>query len=129
VIGRERGREGEREGVVRARAPHTELSPHTCAPPSPLSPPSQSHYLVPVLSGQMTNIPNGTLSFAPVYPCPFSLPATLAGTEGTVSCDAAGTYTLALAFGHIELPAGGLSVNGKAYPSPVELGPGESVSW
>lgn len=97
----------------------------------------QSHYgfimvdyfLVPALSGQQTDIPGGRLSFAPVYPCPFNLPALLADTTGTISCDATGQYTLALAFGSLQLPAGGLSVNGKSCSDSVQLTAGQSISW
>lgn len=87
------------------------------------------YYLVPALTGQQTNIPAGQLSFAPLYACPFNLPALLAGTTGTISCDATEQYTMALAFGSLQLPAGGLSVNGKACPVPVQLTAGQSISW
>eukprot|EP01116_Phalansterium_solitarium_P010681 TRINITY_DN2576_c0_g2_i1.p1 TRINITY_DN2576_c0_g2~~TRINITY_DN2576_c0_g2_i1.p1 ORF type:complete len:1038 (+),score=373.87 TRINITY_DN2576_c0_g2_i1:144-3257(+) len=87
------------------------------------------YYLIYALSGQQTNLPNGTLSFAPLYPCPMNLPALLMGVEGTISCDAAGKHTLAIAFGTLALPAGGLSVDSKAYPNPVVLSAGQSVSW
>ena len=88
-----------------------------------------AYWLLPALSGQQTDLASGTLSFAPAFACPFKLPALAAGVTGTVSCDAAGAYTLALAFGSLELPAGGLSVNGRAYAAAVSLGPGDSISW
>ena len=91
-----------------------------------------SYYLVYALSGQQTNIPAGSLTFAPVYACPFALPAMLYNVEGSIACDlAAGspTYTLRLAFGSLTLPAGGLAVNGVAYTGAVALGAGDSVSW
>jgi len=87
------------------------------------------YYLVYALSGQQTDLPAGTLSFAPLYPCPMSLPFGLAGGEGTISCDAGGTWTLALAFGNLTLPVGGLSASGKAFAGAVSLGGGQSVSW
>ncbi len=84
------------------------------------------------LSGQQTNLPAGTLTFKPVYPCPFALPAMLYNVEASVSCDlAAGapTFSLAVAFGTLALPAGGLAVNGVAYAGAVNLAAGDSVSW
>jgi non-lysosomal glucosylceramidase len=87
------------------------------------------YYLPYTLSGQQTNLPSGTLSFAPLYSCPMNLPFGLVGGEGTVSCEASGTYTLSLAFGTLTLPAGGLSVNGKAYAGAVTLFGGQSVTW
>ena len=81
------------------------------------------------LSGQQASLPKGTLSFAPRYAAPFSLPLLLAGTTGRVSADAAGTYTVSIAFGELSLPAGGLSVNGRAFAGAVNLQRGQSVSW
>jgi hypothetical protein len=52
-----------------------------------------------------------------------------AALSGTIACDAAGTWTLAVAFGALQLPAGGLSAGGRAYAGAVDLGPGGSVSW
>jgi hypothetical protein len=89
-----------------------------------------NYWLLGALSGQQTDLGSGVLSFAPLYACPFEVPLLLAGRTGTVSCAAAGgPYTVALAFGTLELPAGGLSVNGRAYASAVSLAAGESVSW
>jgi non-lysosomal glucosylceramidase len=89
------------------------------------------YYLVPLLSGQQAALHQGTLSFNPPFSqkCPFAYPLSLAGTVGRVSCDSTGVYNVSIAFGTLELPAGGLSVNGKAYPQVVSLGKGESVSW
>jgi non-lysosomal glucosylceramidase len=87
------------------------------------------YYLMYALSGQLTNIPNGTLSFAPLYSAPYTVPWALMGKEGTLTVSASGTRTFALAFGTLALPAGGLSVSGVAYPGAVDLGPGQSVSW
>ena len=86
-------------------------------------------YLIYFLSNQQLDIPAGTLSFAPVYACPMSVPFAALGREGALSCDAAGTFTLALAFGDLALPAGGLSANGKVYSGAVSLSGGQSVSW
>jgi len=86
------------------------------------------YYLPPLLSGQQTNIPRGTLSFSPVYPCPFNLPLLLANCTGIVSCTGS-AYTVSISFGSLSLPAGGLSVNGRAYPKAFSLKPGGSVTW
>lgn len=89
-----------------------------------------AYYLAASLANVTVNIPAGTLSFEPLYACPFALPFGLVGREGTVSCNAAGTYTVSLAFGRLNLPAGGLSVNGKPYPQAVSLQGGQGgVSW
>jgi hypothetical protein len=87
------------------------------------------YYLTFSLSGQQLDLPSGTLSFAPLYPCPTSLPFGLIGGEGTISCDAAGAWTLLLAFGNLTLPPGGLSAGGRAYAGAVALQRGQSVSW
>ena len=89
-----------------------------------------NYFLLGALAGQRTDLGAGYLSFLPLFPCPFNVPLLLAGRTGTVSCDAAtGVFTVTLAFGQLQLPAGGLSVNGRVYPSPVSLEAGESVSW
>lgn len=87
------------------------------------------YYLLPVLTGQQTDIPGGQLSFSPLYPCPYTLPLLLAGTTGTVTCSGTAAYNVTLAFGSLSLPAGGLSVSGSSYPGVVNLGPGQSVAW
>ena len=87
------------------------------------------YYLLYSLSGQQIDMPAGTLSFEPLYNCPFSMPFVALGREGTLSCDAAGTYSLSLAFGSLQLPAGGLRVNGHVYAHGVSLSSGQSVSW
>ena len=86
------------------------------------------YYLITVLSGQLTNIPQGSLTFSPVYPCPFNLPLLLANTTGIVSC-ANNTYSVFLAFGSLSLPANGLIVNKRPYPFVVSLQGGQSISW
>ena len=109
----------------------------TINPSSPFPLPLVAHYgfemvdfyIITALSGQQTNMPNGSLSFAPRLPCPMQLPMNAAALTGTIACDAAGTWTLAVAFGSLQLPAGGLSAGGRAYAGAVDLGPGGSVSW
>ena len=86
-------------------------------------------YLHYALSGQQQNIPEGILTFAPVFPAPFTLPFFLAGSSGTVAQDAAGKFTLFLAFGTLNLPAHGLSVNGVPYTQPVSMKRGDTVTW
>ena len=100
--------------------------------PPPSCAPARSYYLVYALSGQQTNIPSGKLTFKPVYPCPFALPAMLYNVEASISCNlAAGapTYSLSVAFGTLALPPGGLAINGVAYAGAVDLAAGDSVSW
>jgi hypothetical protein len=90
------------------------------------------YYLIGALTGQITNIPAGTLTYDPVYACPYTLPVLLQGTEGLLVCatdSGSARYTLTILFGRLSLPGGGLVVAGSACPSTVELGPGESVSW
>ena len=86
-------------------------------------------YLLYALSGQQLDIPSGTLSFSPLYPCPFNVPFVALGREGSLSCTGSNSFTLSLAFGSLELPAGGLSVNGKVYTQAVSLNGGQSISW
>ena len=90
------------------------------------------YYLLPGLTGQVTDIPGGTLSFEPAYACPYTLPVLLMGTEGLLVCDSlAGDtqYTLALLFGSLVLPPGGLSVSNSHYAQAVNLVGGANVSW
>ena len=92
------------------------------------------YYLYGALTGQAQSIPNGTLSFDPVYPCPYTLPVLLMGVEGTLVCTSGGSgggaqYTLALAFGALQLPAGGLAASGKVCAQAVSLAAGQSVTW
>lgn len=87
-------------------------------------------HLVYAITRQQTNIPGGSLAFDPVYHCPYTLPLLLAGTTGTITCNAvSGQYTVAIAFGSLNLPAGGLSIAGSVYPGAVSLSAGESVTW
>lgn len=87
------------------------------------------YYLLPALTGQVTDIPNGVLTFEPAYPCPYTLPVLLQGTEGLLSCSATNSFTLTILFGRLVLPQGGLSVAGNVYAGAVDLSSGLSVSW
>jgi non-lysosomal glucosylceramidase len=89
-----------------------------------------AYYSVLAYSGQQVNLAAGTLSFAPIVSCPYSLPVLLAGSMGTLSCSAdKASYTLSMAFGELTLPAAGLSVSGKTCQKPVSLSAGQSISW
>lgn len=73
-----------------------------------------NYFLLGALSGQQTDVPAGALTFAPLFPCPFELPLLLAGTTGTVACDAGGAFTARVAFGRLTLPAGASPSTGGA---------------
>ena len=89
-----------------------------------------AQHLLLLLSGQQARLHRGQLSFAPIFAPPYSLPVLLLGTEGSLAADAAGRLTLSIAFGSLQLPAGGLSVHGAVYGGgAISLGPGQSVSW
>ncbi len=88
-----------------------------------------NYHIFYALSGQQTNIAAGSLTFNPAFTCPYTLPLLLAGTTGTLTCTAAAQYTVAIAFGSLTLPAGGLVVSGSVYPAPVSLTAGQSISW
>ena len=89
-------------------------------------------YLLPALSGQQGDIASGTLSFAPLVKptatTPVSLPVSLPGVLGTLVVTTT-SRTLRVATGRLVLMAGGLSVDGDAYPGAVSLGAGDSVTW
>jgi len=121
---------------------HTDGSsaqPETTRPIELGAPREQGHYgfmltdlfLLPLLSGQMVDLGSSTvqLSFAPRYRPPYTLPLLLVNCEGTISTSTNGTFTLAVAFGRLQLHAGGLSVGGRPYPKAVNLVAGQSVSW
>ena len=86
-------------------------------------------FLLPLLSGQVVDMANGKLSLAPKYPPPYVMPVLISNCEGSITATADGKYTLAVAFGALKLPAGGLSVSGVACAKAVELQAGGSVSW
>ena len=89
-----------------------------------------SYWLLPALSSQKINLPQGTLSFnTPAFSCPFKLPVLSAALTGTLSCDDTGLFTLKVVFGTLNLPNGGLSAMGKVFNGVVNLGPGDSVTW
>ena len=50
-------------------------------------------------------------------------------TEASISLLLSGNATLLVAFGSLDLVAGGLSLAGKPYPRAVSLKPGQSISW
>lgn len=117
----------------------TNKNPETTRPIELGAPREQGHYgfmltdlfLLPLLSGQTVDLgaTGVQLSFAPVYPPPYSLPLLVLGCEGTISAATNGTVTVAVAFGRLQLHAGGLSVGGRLYAGPVKLEAGQSVSW
>jgi len=88
-------------------------------------------YLLTALTGQQMNLAGNSafLSFDPVYPCPYTLPVLLQGTEGTLVCEEADTFTLSIKFGKLDLPQSGLRANGKVYTLPVALRAGQSITW
>jgi len=114
-------------------------SPSTTRPIELGAPYEQGHYgfmltdlfLLPLLSGQVVNLGSQAvqLSFEPRFPPPYTLPLLLVNCEGTISAAANGTVTVAVAFGRLQLHAGGLSVHGRLYPKAVTLRSGQSVSW
>lgn len=86
-------------------------------------------YLYPLLSGQRVNMAEGKLLLEPYFPPPYVLPVLLSGVEGSIASETAGSYTLSVAFGKLELPAGGLFVDGVAFKQPVNLVAGQNISW
>jgi hypothetical protein len=101
------------------------------------APREQGHYgfmltdlfLLPLISGQVVDMPHGKLSFTPMYSPPFTLPMLISNCEGTITATTAGNYTLAVNFGSLKLPAEGLAVNGVRYKKAVQLTEGQSISW
>ena len=57
------------------------------------------------------------------------MPVLVANAEGSLTSRTKGEYTLTLAFGALSLPRGGLVVDGKPCPKPVNLKAGDEVSW
>lgn len=87
-------------------------------------------YLLPFLSGQVPDLPAGTLALAPKYPAPYGpMPVLIAGVEASIASEAKGKYTLHVAFGSLKLPQGGLSADGVVCQKAVDLHAGESLSW
>ena len=101
------------------------------------APREQGHYgfmltdlfLIPLLSGQVINMPKGKLTLDPVYPPPYVMPVLISGCEGTIEATVNGSFTLRIAFGSLKLPANGLVVSGVPYPRQVDLMQGQHVSW
>ena len=121
---------------------HTDGSganPETTRPVELGAPREQGHYgfmltdlfLYPLLSGQVVDMASTgvQLRLAPLFPAPYTLPVLISGCEGSISATTDGNFTLAVAFGKLELHAGGLVVEGKPYSVAVSLAAGESVSW
>ena len=83
------------------------------------------YYLLPLLSGQKTNINQGKLSFSPLYPCPFRVPLLLSDVTGSVSCHynryKNKVFTVEISFGKLTLKSGGLVVNNIAYKKIVNI--------
>ena len=67
------------------------------------------------LSQQQANLPNGTLSFAPRLPAPYSLPVLLPGVLGVLRSTRAGEYAVWLTVGELDLQR--LAVDGRAAPN------------
>ena len=86
-------------------------------------------YLFPFLSGQVPDLPSGKLALKPKYPPPYVMPVLIAGAEASIASKEHGKYTLAVAFGCLKLPAGGLSVDGVVCEKAVDLSAGQSLSF
>lgn len=119
---------------------HTDGSIHPAETTRPIeqgAPREQGHYgfmltdtyLYPLLSGQRVDMAQGKLWLTPRFKPPYVVPVLLSGLEASLASRAAGSYTLSVAFGQLALPAGGLVVEGVAYPHAVNLTAGQSVSW
>ena len=86
-------------------------------------------YLYPLLSGQVVDMAAGTLQLTPKFPPPYVLPVLISGVEASLArAVKGGPYTLKVAFGELELKAGGLVVDGVPCAKPVKLGEGESIT-
>jgi hypothetical protein len=86
-------------------------------------------FLLPLLSGQVVDMPNGKLDINPMFKAPYVLPVLISNCEGSIEVTADGKMTLAVAFGALQLPVKGLSVSGSACPHAVDLKAGESMTW
>ena len=101
------------------------------------APREQGHYafmltdlfLLPLLSGQVVDLPNGQLILQPPVNPPYVLPVLLAGAEGSLECRRPGRFTLRVAFGRLQLPPFGLRVNGSSYARAIRLEEGQHISW
>jgi non-lysosomal glucosylceramidase len=87
-----------------------------------------AQFILPLLAGQQTRLDKGALAFAPLFEPPFVLPVLLLGMEATLEANAT-SWRLAVAFGSLRLPAGGLSAGADVCADAVDLGPGDSVAW
>jgi len=89
-------------------------------------------YLLPLLSGQATNLHKGVLSLKPRFQPPYVLPVLLMNCEATLEATLNSNgimYRLAVAFGEVSIPAGGLVVNDVPYKGAVALKAGEAIAW
>ena len=90
-----------------------------------------SWHLVMGLSGQLANVTEKSLTFAPRLDPPYSLPVILPAVWGYLQADidnASVLYTVGLEFGSLELSY--LAVLGCKYPtSPTTLKPSGSITW
>jgi hypothetical protein len=121
---------------------HTDGSapdPETTRPIELGAPREQGHYgfmltdlfLLPLLGGQAVDMASAgvQLSFRPRFPPPYALPLLILAVEGSVHASVDGSFTVAVAFGVLDLHAGGLAVDGVVCPGPVKLTAGQSISW
>lgn len=81
------------------------------------------------ISGQIADLPNNKLGFAPTMDAPYRLPVILPGVLGSLEASAAPScrYTFSLAMGNLNLTT--LEVNGSLYPGSTTVTPGAPVSW
>ena len=91
-----------------------------------------SWHLVMGLSGQLANVTEKSLTFAPRLDPPYSLPVILPAVWGHLQADiinnASVSYTVGLEFGHLELSH--LAVLGCKYPTlPATLISSHSLTW
>ena len=90
-----------------------------------------SWHLVMGLSGQIANVTEKSLTFAPRLDPPYSLPVILPGVWGNLQADIDNTsvsYTVVFEFGSFDLFH--LDVLGCKYPTlPTTLKPSVSITW
>ena len=91
-----------------------------------------SWHLVMGLSGQLANVTEKSLTFAPRLDPPYSLPVILPAVWGYLQADIINSvsvsYTVGLEFGRLELSH--LAVLGCKYPTlPATLKPSGSITW
>jgi hypothetical protein len=84
-------------------------------------------HLVPAMSGQVANLPNRTLTFAPVLSAPYQLPVFLPGVIGHIASHKEGQYELCISVGELMLDY--LVVDSVVYPKGDILLRGSCVVW